>query len=124
MGLLQGNGCLDGSGNSPFGAHADHKHDSDYAPKNHNHDTSYEPKNAALLKATKVTIAVADWEEGSASVDMPEDATTYVEYVVDNGSSSVATTAELVLSEVGETALVFGVTETPEDDIDIFIIYL
>ena len=112
--ILSSNGFLDGSGNSAFGAHADHTHDG---------EGGYEPKNPALLKATKFTIAVADWEEGSASVEMPDGAT-YVNYVVDNGSASVAQTAELVLSEVGEATLTFGVMETPEDPIDIWVMYL
>ena len=135
--ITASNGYLDGSGVSPYGAHKDHTHDGEggyapanhnhddkYSPIDHNHDSAYEPKNAALLKATKVTIAVADWEEGSASVEMPDGATTYVEYVVDNGSASVAKTAELVLSEVGEESLTFGVTDTPTDAIDLFILYL
>lgn len=113
MGLTQGNGYLDNTGSSPFGAHADHNHSGDY-----------EPKNAALLKSTKVSIAVADWSEGSASVDFPTGLTTYVGYIVDNGSQSEATTAELVVSTVGTTSITFGVTETPTDTIDIFILYL
>lgn len=111
--LTNGNGYLDGNGKSPYGAHADHTHDSEY-----------EKKNASLLKATKITIEVADWEEGSASVALPEGCSAYVNYVVDNGSASVATTAELVLSEVGEATLIFGVTNVPEDPIDVYVMFL
>ena len=103
--ITPSNGYLDGSGVSPFGAHKDHTH-------------------ADLLKASKVTIAVADWEGESASVDLPEGLTTYVSYVVDNGSASAASEAELVLSAVGDESLTFGATTTPTDPIDIYVMYL
>ena len=135
MALDSFNGFLDGTGNSSFGAHADHSHDNDYAAKNHNHDdkysaidhnhdTAYEPKNAAIVKATKVTIAADDWEESSATVEFPEGLTAYITYIVDNASASAATTAALELTTVGDSGLTFGVTTTPEDAIDLYILYL
>ena len=135
MALDSFNGFLDGAGNSPYGAHADHSHDNDYAAKDHNHDdkyaaidhnhdSAYEPKNAALVKATKVTIAVDDWEDSSASVEFPEGLTTYIAYIVDNASASAAETAVLALTVVGDSGLTFGVTTTPESAIDLYILYL
>lgn len=113
--ITPSNGYLDGMGSYPYGAHADHTHD---------YSGDFEPKNASLLKASKVTIAVADWEEASASVALPEGFAAYVSYVVDNGSDLVAKTAELVLSEVGEESLTFTVTDVPEEPIDVWILFL
>ena len=124
MALDSFNGFLDGAGNSPFGAHADHKHDTDYAAKTHNHDSAYEPKNAAILKAAKVTIAATDWEEDTATVDFPEGLTTYITYIVDNASDEAATAAVLELTVVGDDGLTFGVTTTPEADLSLYILYL
>jgi len=117
-------GFLDGDGTSPHGAHADHKHGDDYAAKNHNHDSAYEPKNTALLKCTKVTIAVDDWNEGSAEIDKPEGITTYVGYIFDLDSLSAATTAEITVSAVGTDTITFSADSAPSDPIDAYILYL
>ena len=106
------NGYVVGDGSSSSAARSDHKHDS-----------SYEPKNALLLKAAAVKIEVADWDNKAASVEYPEGMTSYVSYVIAAGSAAAAATAVLVLTAAGESGLTFGVTTTPETDLDLFILY-
>ena len=105
-------GYVDGDGNSSSAARADHKHDS-----------LYEPKNALILKAAPAEIKAADWDNKAAAVAYPEGMQSYVGYLVAAGSAADAETAVLVLTAAGESGLTFGVTTTPETDIDLFILY-
>lgn len=98
-----GNGYLDGSGSSAFGARADHTH-------------------ADGVKAVKKTIKVADWSSKAAEVPFEEG--TYIGYQVDAASLSVANTAVLAFTSVGTKKLNFGCTNTPAANIDIYILYL
>ena len=116
-------GYVDGDGNSTDAARKDHKHSGDYAAADHNHDGSYEPKNALLLKGAAVEIAAADWDNKAVTVSYPAGMTKYVGYLVAAGSAADASTAVLVLTEAGENGLVFGVTTTPETNIDLYILY-
>lgn len=101
-----GNGYLDGNGNSPFAARADHTHDGD----------------GVTLKAVKKTIKTTDWSSKAANVPFAEG--TFVAYEVAFASQSVATTAALVLSTVGTDELTFGCTTDPTANVDVYILYL
>lgn len=98
-----GNGYLDGSGSSVFGAKADHVH-------------------AESVKAVKKTIKVADWSNKAAEVPFEEG--TYVGYQVDAASLAAATTAVLAFTSVGTKKLNFACTTTPSASIDLYILYL
>ncbi len=106
------NGYVDGDGGSSSAARADHKHSG-----------IYEPANALLLKAAPAEIKAADWDNKAAAVAYPEGMQSYVGYMVAAGSAADAATAALVLTTAGESGLTFGVTTTPETDIDLFILY-
>ena len=97
------NGYMDGSGTSPYSAHADHTH-------------------GEGLKAVKKTIKAADWNNKAADVTFTEG--TYVGFLVDHASQAAATTALLVLSTVGTGKLTFGCTTAPEAALDVYVLYL
>lgn len=103
------NGYLDGSGVSPYSAHADHTHED-------------MPDNAKTLKAVKKTIKTTDWNNSAAEVPFTEG--TYVSHAVAFASQSAATAAVLVLSSIGTGKLTFGCTNTPASAIDVYILYL
>ena len=96
-------GYLDGNGNSPHSAHADHTHE-------------------GALKAVKKTIKATDWDNKAAEVPFEEG--TYVGYQVDAASLSAADAAVLVFSSLGTKKLNFACTTAPTAAIDIYVLYL
>ena len=100
------NGYLDGPGNSPYSARADHTHDGD----------------GKTLKSVKKTIKTTDWSSKAADVPFTEG--TFVAYEVAFASADVADTAVMVLSAVGTNTLTFGCTTDPTANVDVYVLYL
>lgn len=104
MGKLQEiSGYMEGSGNSPHCARADHTHE-------------------GALMAVKKTIKATDWEDKAAEVPFEEG--TYIGYQVDAASLTAADTAVLVFDSVGTKKLNFSCTTAPTDPIDVYVLYL
>ena len=114
MALSSTNGYLDGNGESPYAAHADHNHNADYAAKTHNHDSAYASKGDvypvdtgyAPMQVKVATIATTDWSEDAATVAISG---TFV------GAFCLDST--ISVSSAGEGSVTFAASDTPAADV-------
>lgn len=133
------NGYLDGTGNSPFAARADHTHEGmsggggDYAPLSHTHkaaditdgESTFAPLSHKHTTSditgfsehvVPVTIEVADWQEGTSATKeiAGVKAAGPFAFIVDPADQETATTATLAYTSREDGKVTFGAGQTPE----------
>ncbi len=101
------NGYLDGSGKSPFGAHADH-----------NHDDSYTEKNISYIKAFNETVAVSDWNSNKAEIAYEGE---FFDIAVADASKEVATAANVSMTSAEAGIIHLECDTTPSAAVKLYV---
>ncbi len=101
------NGMLDGSGNSFYGAKADH-----------DHDESYTKKNIAALVATNKSVKVSDWHDKTATLEYEGE---FFDIAVAQASKDAATAANISMTSAAEGMITLICDTVPSVEIKLYV---
>ena len=105
--MYHSNGMLDGTGNSLYGAKADH-----------NHDDSYTVKNIAAIVATKKSVKVADWHNKTATLEYEGE---FFDIAVSEASKEAATAANISMTSAEDGVITLTCETTPSVEIKLYV---